>query len=259
MSAREWGAVIEQRLQREGALILAALSAHDDPHAAIHAVRKAVRRMRAMLALLDTDGMGLARVDRRLQRLGDSLSAVRDAHVVVEAARQLQQQHPAVQWNPVIEALETRRTRILQHTMRGDPGYRRRRAGIEQVCLALQQAPWHRVRRHDLRAGLARSERRVDKAAARAARDADPEAIHRWRRRVRRLRMQREALHALGALSPPPAGKGDGGAAAKALHALSDRLGWQQDLRLLRNLVRAMPCHPGKAEPLAQVQAALSL
>lgn len=259
MSACEWGATIEHRLQREGEVILAALSAHDDPHAAIHAVRKAVRRMRAVLALLDTDALALAPVDRQLQRLGDSLSAVRDAHVVVDAARQLQQQHPALHWGPVIEALEARRTRILQNTMRGDPGYRRRRAGIERVCLALQHAPWHSVRRHDLRAGLARSARRVDKAAARAARDADPEAIHRWRRRVRRLRMQRETLHALGALPPTRAGQGDGGGAAKALHKLSDRLGWQQDLRLLRNLVRAMPRHPDKARQLAQVEAALGL
>lgn len=43
----------------------------------------------------------------------------------------------------------------------------------------------------------------------------------------------------------------------KALHRLSDELGRQQDLRLLRNLVRAMPASDDKRSVMQQINAQL--
>ncbi|UQY89501.1 CHAD domain-containing protein [Stenotrophomonas rhizophila] len=194
------GAVARELLAQDGARVLAALAAPGDQNEGIHAARKAIRRMRAVLALLDEDEFELEREDRSLRRLGKSLSALRDAHVVVEAAKRLQALHPGPAWAAVVGTLEERRAGILQRAASIDPQFARRRMTIERVLQRLEAQPWERLRRRHVRAALARSERRVKRAASRAASDGDAEAIHRWRRRVRRLRMQLDAGQALGAL-----------------------------------------------------------
>ncbi|MBH1731541.1 CHAD domain-containing protein, partial [Stenotrophomonas maltophilia] len=112
-----------------------------------------------------------------------------------------------------------------------------------------------------LRAGRgrgARTRRRVRKAATRATHGGtnDIEGVHRWRRRARRLRMQLELLKDM-KLRPGRSREGpEHGKAARSLHHLSDRLGDMQDLRLLRNLVRAMPSCSGKTVVLQLIDAA---
>jgi CHAD domain-containing protein len=136
------------------------------------------------------------------------------------------------------------------------PGFERRRRVIGQFVQRLQDQPWQSVRCAAVRDALERSERRVKKAGTRAQHDPDPEQVHRWRRKLRRLRMQLDAAQHIGALH----GR-EGHAAvvrkAKSLHRTSDQLGWQQDLRLLRNLVRNLPASAGKSEVLATIERAL--
>lgn len=231
-------------LVKDGQAILDALPASTDQNDAIHAARKAIRRMRALLALLVADDLDLDREDFALRRLGKGLSDMRDAHVVVETARRLQTLHPDPGWQHVIEALELRRTRILQRSLGVDPGFLKRRMVVERVLERVEAQPWGTLRKRTIRAALASSERGAKKAAERAAHYDDPETVHRWRRKVRRLRMQLDAAQELGAIH------GHGHAAVvrkgKALHRISDRLGWSQDLRLLRNLVRGLPASEGK-------------
>lgn len=238
-------------------VILAALPSPMDQNDAVHVARKAIRRMRALLALLADSGLDMEREDLALRRLGKGLSRLRDAHVVVETARRLQVEHPEAGWDMTIAALEMRRTRILQRSLAQDPGFARRRRVVSQLHSWIARQPWQNVRRAIIRSGLARSERRVKRAAARAAHDDDPEQVHQWRRRVRRLRMQLDAAHVLGALrsggSEMPARK------AKALHKTSDRLGWMQDLRLLKNLVRNLPADAQKSAVLATIERSLQV
>lgn len=246
MPADAPGIVARNLLLKDAHAVLEALPSPHDQNEAIHVARKAIRRIRAMLGLLLDDAFELDREDLALRRLGKGLSDMRDAHVVVETARRLQAAHPEACWDPVIKGLELRRTRILQRSLAVDPGFSRRRRVVERVMQRVEAQPWQALRRRSIRAALKTSERRARKAAARAEHDDDPETVHRWRRRVRRLRMQLDAAQALGALD----GHGAGHAAAvqkgKALHRVSDRLGWNQDLRLLRNLVRSMPASDGK-------------
>ncbi|WP_367345968.1 CHAD domain-containing protein [Stenotrophomonas bentonitica] len=241
-------------LLKDGRAILDALPASTDQNDAIHAARKAIRRMRALLALLVADDLDLDREDFALRRLGKGLSDMRDAHVVVETARRLQTIHPDPGWQHVIEALELRRTRILQRSLGVDPGFMKRRIVVERVLDRVEAQPWGTLRKRTIRAALANSERRARKAAERAARDDDPETVHRWRRKVRRLRMQLDAAQEMGAIH----GHGDGHAAAvrkgRALHRISDRLGWSQDLGLLRNLVRNVPGSAAKQAAMAWIE-----
>lgn len=258
MSSDAPGAVARDLLGRDCQLVIEALAATVDPHDAIHSARKAIRRVRALLALLDENDFDLARDDLALRRLGKGLSDMRDAHVVVEAAARLQKADGADDWNAIITALAARREHILRRALASDPDFARRRSVVEQVLSHVQQQPWERLRRSRVRAALARSERRVIKAAARAAHDGDDEAVHRWRRRARRLRMQLDAAHALGAVQGHAHGNGAVARKAKALHKVSDRLGALQDLRLLRNLVRNLPATMDKAAALKQIGAELA-
>lgn len=213
----------------------------------------AIRRLRALLALLERSELDLDRADASLQRLGDSLSDVRDAHVVAEAAERLQVDHPEVQWGPACEALQRRSERVMRNEMDKDPLLGRRRKQLGDVTLWLDALPWHAVKSSDIKAGLLHSERRARKAQKRAAHDNSPENVHRWRRRVRRLRMQLEALPELGLKTAALVDALHGTGKTKALHKVSDQLGWQQDLRMLRNLVRPMPVWVGKPEVLGLI------
>src|SRR5215467_4639840 len=82
--------------RHEAALILQGLAPTQSPEQAIHSARKATRRLRALLALLEGSALDLGRADMDLQQLGDSLSDMRDAHVVAEAAERMYKEHPGV-------------------------------------------------------------------------------------------------------------------------------------------------------------------
>ncbi len=253
MSKQEVGERAHALARRECAAILQGLSPTDAPEPAIHSARKAIRRLRALLALLERSELDLDRADASLQRLGDSLSDMRDAHVVAEAAQRLQADHPEVQLGPVCEALQRRSERVMRNELDKDPLLGRRRKQLADVTLWLDALPWHAVKSSDIKAGLLHSERRARKAQKRAAHDESPENVHRWRRRVRRLRMQLEALPELGLKVAALVDALHGTGKTKALHKVSDQLGWQQDLRMLRNLVRPMPVWDGKPEVLGLI------
>ena len=253
MSKREVGERAHALAKRECAAILHGLSATSAPEAAIHSARKAIRRLRALLALLERSELDLDRVDASLQRLGDSLSDMRDAHVVAEATERLQADHPEVQLGPACEALQRRSERIMRNALDKDPLLGRRRKQLANAALWLDALPWHAVKSSHIKAGLLHSERRARKAQKRAAHDDSPENIHRWRRRVRRLRMQLEALPELGLKTDALVDSLHGTGKTKALHKVSDQLGWQQDLRMLRNLVRPMRVWDGKPQVLGLI------
>lgn len=257
MAADSPGSAARDLLIKDSAAILAALPSAQDQNEAIHAARKAIRRMRALLALLADSELEMGREDLALRRLGKGLSRLRDAHVVVETAKRMQALHSEPGWDRIIAGLEMRRTRILQRYLAQDTGFMRRRRVVTQLQARLERQPWETLRRASIRNGLARSERRVKRAGARAAHDGNPDQVHQWRRRVRRLRMQLDVAHALGVLGGKDRERGALVRKAKALHKTSDRLGWNQDLQLLRSLVRNLPAGGGKAGVLARIEKAV--
>jgi len=239
---------------RECSAIAEALSPQPDVHDAVHRARKTIRRLRALLALLDNSPLETDLVDAALRRLGQGLSALRDAHVVVDTCQRLAAQQPAQPWAPVCHRLTARRDARLAQALARDPAFARRHAALVRIARDLQAQPWESLRARDIRKGVARSERRTAKAEKRAARSRDTEDLHRWRRRVRRLRMQLEAVPALAASLK----RRSPGRQARALHTLGDQLGQQQDLRMLRNLVRVMPGVDDRRGLLAQIDAEMA-
>lgn len=258
MSADKSGALAKAVLMRELQSISASLSADGDVHRSIHTARKAIRRTRALLALFSEGAMALQDEDRALQRLGRGLSRLRDAHVAVELALELHGAHGDATSNGVVIRLITRREAILGRILAADPGFTRRRQSVEHVRALLQEKPWDTLQRSQVRASLSRSLRRVVRAEV-LARNGEPEAVHRWRRRVRRLRMQLEIGPELGGLWKTQPKDRSLVRRLKTLHRLSDRLGLAQDLGLLRNLVRTMPASQAKQALLAEIGARLGV
>ncbi len=258
MSPPAIGPAARALADRECRAIAAALALQPDVHDAVHRARKTIRRLRALLAVLESSDLETARTDAALRRLGHGLSALRDAHVVVETCQHLAAQQPAPPWAEVCRRLMARRDVLLARALARDPAFARRYAALLRIAGELQAQPWDALSARDLRKGLARSECRTAKAEKRAARTADPQDLHRWRRRVRRLRMQLEAMPALDSALAASVKRTGPGHQARALHALGDQLGRQQDLRMVRNLVRVMPGVPERRGLLAQIDAALA-
>lgn len=235
--------------------ILRALSAPQQVHEAVHSARKSIRHLRALLQLIGDRVPDAQRADRILRRVGDSLSRLRDAHVAITtASRFLTEDEPEL-WLPVVQHLTHHRDSLLERTLARDPAFARRRARIERVARRLEQLDWDRIRARDLRRGLEQGQRRVEKAARRATKDPNPDNLHRWRRRVRKLRMQLQAVEHIAPDIARAAAQSGSGRRPAALRALSDQLGDYQDLEVLQTLLDAIPALPQRAELRARIRA----
>lgn len=221
-------------LQHECQAVVESLSATEGVHARVHAARKAIRRARSLLALVETD-LDVETADRTLQRIGDSLGALRDAHAAALTAASLGKRLADPRWERAAAALDRRAERLVKRELAADPGFAKRRRAIRGAARRLESLPWQELESADIRAGLVRQSRRVDKAARRAQEDPLPDNLHRWRRRVRRLRMQVDALASLKIriLDQEPT-------ASRQLHRLSDELGSHQDRAVLADALRRM-------------------
>ncbi len=195
-------------------------------HAGVHRSRKALRRVRAALALgTQTLGPGAPLLDRELRRLNDALSVLRDAQALVEVLdRQI-----AKGRQPEIEVL-LRRARRVAATARARaaaeqaPTVAECRSLLLVLRAGLQALPWASVNEPGLHEAIAHSTARIAKAHARVHAAQDDEDWHRWRRRMRRLSQQLRALKAAGvAVAAPPLFD----------KCLAEQLGVAQDLRLL--------------------------
>lgn len=234
MPPSAYGSRLGRLLQRECLTAIDTLASPGDPHARVHQARKAIRRVRSVLALV-APAFDVSAIDGLLRRTGESLGALRDAHAVADTARRIGTRVADPRWSRVAAALDARADRLVDRELAIDPDFARRRRALARAARQLDALPWDVLEAGNLRAGLQRQRRRVEKAARRARQDPVADTLHRWRRRVRRLRMQLDALQEmkLRALDPDPA-------VSRRLHRLSDELGWRQDLVVLSGSLQRM-------------------
>lgn len=264
------GSALKTLAGRELDALLAALADTRSPHRGIHEARKAIRRLRSLL-LFGRKPFGAqgAALDAGWKALAMSLSALRDAHVATETASRVRARvdDPAVhaRWAALRRQLARRRDVLLAAERVADPGFAARRTQVQTLGGQLAALPWEDVDTEVVRKALARSLRRVERAhgVAMAARST-LEQRHRWRRRLRRLRMQWSALRPLrkaGADAVQSAARElldwlkahtDGFAAVS--HA-ADALGREQDLRLLQQALRQLPRTPAIDSALVELRA----
>ncbi len=235
-----------------------ALAGTQRPHESVHAARKAIRRLRAVLSLANDRFDAVESADRELRLLGRGLSQLRDAHVIASAARRLADRGDTAAWAPAIACLEQRREQMLAKAMASDPRFERRRARLGRALDRLAGLPWDELTKGDIEKAMRRSAKRVVKAQARARAEASAEIIHTWRRRVRRLRMQLEAVRRLRLDATTSAKyrleKFASAKEVKTLKALADRLGDFQDLQLLQRVLRRLRVLRDRPALQAQLQ-----
>lgn len=234
--------------------IARALAVRRRIHPAIHDARKAIRRLRALLALVETRLPAASAIDRQLERMGDGLSALRDAHVVVEVARH-HALHHRKRWAESIQRLEARRDVLLERVLARDPGFLRRRALLTRLEARLEFLDWASLRVPDLAEALEKSQLRVENAERRAAHQDLPENLHRWRRRVRRLRFQLDSVAYVAPATLRKLSRKHPGKDPKALHRLGDQLGARRDEQMLAIALLRLRGLEGRREMLEQMHA----
>jgi CHAD domain-containing protein len=207
-------------------------------HTAIHRTRKAIRRLRSSLALC-RQGLGqqVKAIDEGLKHLGASLSDLRDAHVMATTASKLATGDERESWIVLAAHLTARRDALLAETLTQDPDFATRRMQLDDLVQAVAALPWESLQDKHLAEAIARSAHRLAKAERAAKLEPNAVNMHRWRRRLRRLRMQYQTISAARQNSPSWAApaRPHRYASLHQLIQLSDRLGWLQDLQMLES------------------------
>lgn len=229
-----YGSRLGRLLQKECLAAIEVLAAPGSIHVRVHEARKAIRRARSLIALAATQ-LDTGPADGILQRVGDSLGSMRDAHASALTAACLDRRLPGRGWKQAAIALDVRADRLAKRELADDPGFAKRRRAIRRAARQLESLPWDTLPAAAIRQGVSRQTRRMDNAARRARKAPTPENLHRLRRRGRRLRMQVDALAGLNVRFP-----GLAAAESKRLRRLSDDLGWDHDLVVLAAALRRM-------------------
>ena len=233
-------ALMEAQLRRRGR----------QRHAGIHEARKAARRFRSVLVLGTAAAQtAAAEAAAAIRLVCKRLSRLRDAHVVSELASAGPAGLDAASVNLLRRRLKQVRDELAEDVLRRDPELRRKRRQVHKARTAMQAEAWPVLSAEEVLLALRRSAARVHKAQ-RDAHKADSLALrHRWRRRVRRLRVQLQILAEIGHDKAWPrttraaakwilAEAADSMPSVDELRALGDALGQQQDRVLLRTAVR---------------------
>lgn len=236
MVTKPAGLILAERSARQVRLAVQALGADRNRHRAVHQARKAIRRLRSLLALgRAAFGDSFGPIDTRLKRLAHSLSGLRDAHVAAETALALADGDEPHAWREVTLALERRRDAILAQALLKDPAFSARRRRLTRLAVQIAGLPWDQLSQRDLHKALDHAVRRTAKAEATAELTRRPADMHRWRRRARHLRFQLEALESMRAVMEvhPGGHSGRKKLSARRLGKLTEKLGRARDLQIL--------------------------
>jgi len=221
-----------------------------DRAAAIHDARKALKKARSLLRLVQgaRGAKGLRRERDALRDAGRALSATRDTDALLETVDKLAEHAagrvPAVELTQLREALATDAATAAD----GDGSAAADPAAVAQTLRGLASAvddwPLARADWAVVGAGAARTYARGRAALAAVHEEPSAERLHEWRKRVKDLWYQLRLL--------APAWPDVLDAHAQAAHALADLLGDDHDLTVLRERLErgiALPPQAGADVP----------
>jgi CHAD domain-containing protein len=153
----------------------------------VHEVRKHVKKVRAVLHLLEPSlGKGYDSLNSGLRNASRRLSALRDADASVETLEKLRARYPRVLTASVVQtldrALKADKQREQSHAPRLLPGVvRTLKQSTRTVPASIRKAAGEDA----MRSGMRRAYRRAREAMPLARGQGDDEGMHRWRRRVK--------------------------------------------------------------------------
>lgn len=215
-------------------------------HQGVHEARKSIRRARAVLALAAAIlGKPGRRLDRRLRDLARTLSDLRDAQALEEVLLHLGELRalPAAEVERLLLPVRERKRRALAAALADDPALSARRAVLAEASATVLRLDWRALAPADLRRAHDGSVADLHAALDAALASPDPEAWHRFRRRLRRLRQQESALAECCPDAIPP---------TPGLPELADGMGLAQDYALL--LAHLDPAGPFAARDRAALK-----
>jgi len=203
---------------------------------AVHEARKALKKSRAALRLVrdEVGSKTYKRDSNALREVGRSLSASRDAAVLVETVDRLGEQVPLARRSlaPLRAVLEQRRRETAARALDDGGALTTAAEEIEQIRARVEG--W-RLRTDGFSAledGLRRTYRRGSERFAEARDDPTDERMHEARKRVKDLWYHARILE--------PVWPGPMGELVEATDELGDCLGEDHDLAVLADTVRAL-------------------
>lgn len=194
-------------------------------HAGVHRARKAIRRIRAVLAL-GAAGLGRAghRLEGKLRQVNRGMSELRDAHALVETLDRLLLKNTDHDTRRLLRrsrrAAAKRRARLGRSARRAVDDAR---AALKALRSAVAELDWASLTASTLVAALATAERRSMDARIQALSTGTDAEWHRWRRRIR-AHVQQQRASALA---------GVGAGVSRYEQSLAEQMGVMQDLSVL--------------------------
>jgi CHAD domain-containing protein len=193
---------------------------------AVHTTRKGTKRLRSILRLArQSIGTDVYRTENAaLRDTARLIAPARDALVLIETAREMNASRPVL---AILERLHLEEMARLESGVRADAAGR-----LTSIASRWSVLDWRGPDVASIRAGLTRTYRRglADFAAVQSQPSAS--AFHSWRRRVKYVRYQLEAVGAPGKLTRP-------------WFALGNDLGWEHDHTVLIGVCSEYPGDDG--------------
>ena len=169
----------------------ALVQASPPPPAAVHDARRSLKKVRAIIRLLDADhGRGLVGARKRVRKTARTLSRVRDADAMGETVEKLRRREPRLFSAPWLTQLRTWMT-AHRRTVRGAADRKHTWTSLEEELRVLRRKSkcWRRAHRGfgALSRGIAVSHRRGKKAMTQATTRHGATDFHRWRKQIKTL------------------------------------------------------------------------
>jgi CHAD domain-containing protein len=225
---------------------VAALARRTPDQEAVHAARRSVKRIRAVMRLLRGQlGPAGARAGQELRAIAHALASLRDADATAETLAVLHGRYPVVVDDRVTRGI-ARGLGASKQRARKAAGLLARRASTG-LCRLRRLLPGLVQRAGDLRAirsGMAAGYRRARRKLREISPDSDATQFHAWRRRLKDHAYQ---VHLLEGLHATPRAR------VRSLDRLVDWLGEDHDHAMLRAALLASPERFGAAGATAAV------
>jgi CHAD domain-containing protein len=222
--------------QLDGAVEGVRTATGDERDRAVHDARKRLKKSRAVLRLVrdEVGSKTYKRENQALRDVGRSLSASRDAAVLVETVDRLDEQVPLARRSlaPLRLVLEQRRRETAARALDDDGALATAADEIEEIRARVEGWRLPRDGFSALEDGLRRTYHRGSKRFAEAHDDPTDKRMHEARKRVKDLWYHARILE--------PVWPGPMDQLVEATDELGDRLGEDHDLAVLADTVRAL-------------------
>jgi CHAD domain-containing protein len=222
--------------------------ADSSPAEAVYEARKHVKKIRAVLRMLQKDlGKDYVVQNRRLRTVAHQLSSLRDADAAADTMESVRRRYPQLVTPSILASVQKGlRSRKRVTTARVDPEHlvprveRSLRRSAERTPQRVRRV----VRRTAMSAGILRGYERARDALAEVHTTPDDGMFHRWRRRVKDHWYHIRLLEGL---------NGRAHARARTLKRLETWLGDDHNLVLLRGTILDNPTRFGDEKTTALV------